>query len=85
MIISDEPYKIPQMPMTFSKDVLAPYPISASYDKVERVIKNEISQMFYENNSRYPTKEEYEEYFQQVISNIKCSVTDFDLGTQYVD
>lgn len=85
MIIDVVPSGMPKIPITFPKDMLALYPISRLYDKVERTIKHEINQMFYENHSRYPTKEEYEEYFKQTVSNIKCNVTDFDLGILYVD
>lgn len=80
MIISEEVYKIPPMPIIFAKDMLASYPISRLYDNVERKIKFEINQMFYENQNRYPNEEEYKYFFLKVISNIKCNITNYDLG-----
>ena len=49
-------------------------------DKIERVIKNEISMYFHTNHNRHPTIEEYHEYFNKWISETKCNVTDYDLG-----
>lgn len=49
-------------------------------DKIERTIKNEISMYFLANHERRATKEEYEKIFDNWVSQLKCNVTDYDLG-----
>lgn len=70
----------PLLEMKFKSDMLAPYTRSRFYDKIERILKFEISQMFFENQNRLPTKEEYENYFLEALRNVKCNVTNYDLG-----
>ncbi len=49
-------------------------------DHIERTIKRDISMYFHVNHERNPSKEEYEEYFKKYIDQLKCNITDFDLG-----
>lgn len=49
-------------------------------DKINRVIKNEISMYFYVHHKRSPTKEEYEAQFKTYKERLECVVTDYDLG-----
>lgn len=49
-------------------------------DKIERTIKNDISMYFFAHHDRKPIKEEYEKFFDLWKSQLKCEVTDYDLG-----
>lgn len=49
-------------------------------DRIERMIKNEISMMFYVHANRRPTAEEYQECFENWKKCLRCVVEDFDLG-----
>ena len=61
------------------------YPISEFYETIERKIKNEIDFMFFSNNWKEfqcdkPTVEEYSKFFEMARQNIKCEVSNYDLG-----
>ena len=66
--------------INFPKDHLAPYTMERLKDKIERVIKNEISQYFYENYQKNPTTQEYHEYFDMIKEKINCRISNYDLG-----